>query len=237
MKSKIIISLLCIFTGLMIAVQFQTAQQPKERDTRDTWEIRQDLQKEQKTQQQLYEQLGNAQNTLDKYAQNTEQEQVALLKKSIDTLEEKAGIVEKTGKGVLIEITPIFYDDAEQVQVYPIVTPELLNRLINELNSFGATDIAIENERIISTTPIRFVNGKTYVNNHALSSIPIEVMVLTKNPTRLLDYIQVSQSRDDFFIESLDLNAQIKSKLTLPAYEGRVTLDGVEIFESEETSE
>lgn len=220
----------------MAAIQFQSVKEPTERDTRDLWEVRAQLQVEQKKQQQLYEQIAQAEEIIEQYQEKTQEEQVNTLKESIKVLNKKAGLTEVTGSGVLIKISPLF-NDSEMGQEYPTLTPELLHRLINELNKYGATDIAIENERIINTSPIRYVNGETYVNNHAVPPVPIEIKVLSANPSRLLDYVQVSKSKDYFAIENLDLNASLKPKLVLPKYEGMINVDMLQVNEVEKTGE
>ena len=235
-RNKLLISLVCVLAGFMVAVQFKSTQEPVERDTRDLWEIRSQLQKEQKTQQKLYQQIAEAEMVIEQYQDNSEQQLIKTLSDSINELKEKAGLTEKSGKGVKIKISPIA-ENTGLVQVFPKITPELLHRLLNELFTYGATDVAIENERIISITPIRYVNGKTYVNNRALQSVPITVKVLANDATRLLDFIQVSQSKEDFAIENLDLTAEISNSITLPKYDSVINLDNVEVNETEETGE
>lgn len=220
----------------MIAIQFQSIQEPKERDTRDMWEIRMQLQAEQKAQQVLYQQLDELETTLQLYEDNAEQEQINTLMESVEALQMEAGLTDKTGRGITITINPI-YQESDGPQVYPSVTPELLNRLINELNNYGATDIAIGNERYIGITPIRYVNGETYVNNRALSEIPFEIKVLSNDSKRLLDYMEVSQSKDDFIIENMMFEINIEDKLTLPSYDGNIDLEIVELDETNEAGE
>ncbi|CQR47787.1 hypothetical protein BN1058_02117 [Paraliobacillus sp. PM-2] len=234
LKSKIIVSILCIFIGFMIAIQFQTTSSSKQRETRDLWEVRAQLQEEQQQQQLLYQQLDKLEVVLEEYQDQSEQEQVAALQNSIQELKKKAGLVEKTSDGVKITIDGIFID-SPYAQEYPTVSPELLNRLLNELNTYGAKDIAIENERIVTTSPIRYVNGETYVNNHALPDLPIEVYVLSDNPQRLMDYMEVSQSKDDFSIENMSMQFTLIEEMTLPAYQERINFDLVEV--NEETGE
>ncbi|GGM20640.1 UPF0749 protein YlxX [Paraliobacillus quinghaiensis] len=234
-KSKFAVSIICAFFGLMIAIQFQSVQKPKERDTRDMWEVRAQLQEEQKTQQKLYQQLKELEAVTKQYQENTERQQIETLQKSIDSLKEKAGLTRKTTSGVILTIKPIFRGSTEQE--YPSVTSELLNRLINELNTYGATDIAIENQRVISITSIRNVNGETYVNNLRLPDLPIEIKIMADDPNRLIDHMEVSQSKDDFAIENMLLDTSYQEEITLPAYQGNINLDIVEVNETQETGD
>ena len=45
------------------------------------------------------------------------------------------------------------------------ISPDLLIRLINEINRFKAKAIEVDGKRIIYSSPIRDVNGNTTVNN------------------------------------------------------------------------
>lgn len=233
-KSKIIISIICIFIGFTIALQFNTASEANQRETKDMWEVRAQIQDEQKQQQQLYQQISDLEQTLQEYQQKSEQEQISSLKKSIKQLKIQAGLAERTSKGIELTIEPVFVDSPTGSE-YPMISPELLNQLVNELNTYGAKDIAIEKERIVSTSPIRYVNGETYVNNHALPDLPITISILTDSPQRLIDYMEVSDFRDNIAIENMSLTMSKKAEMTLPAYQGNIDFDSVKV--NEETGE
>ncbi|MFB1049658.1 DUF881 domain-containing protein [Paraliobacillus sp. JSM ZJ581] len=230
LKSKIIVSILTMFVGFMLAIQFQTTNSSDQRETRDMWQVRAQLQEEQQEQQSLNEKLDKLESVFKEYEKQSEQEQMDALKKSIKELKKKAGLLERTDRGVKITIDGIFIE-SPHAQEYPTISPELLNRLINELNAYGAKDIAIENERIVNTSPIRYVNGKTYVNNHALPDLPINIFVLSDKPQRLIDYMEVSQSQDEFSIEDMSMAFTLKEEITLPAYQETINFDSVEVNE------
>lgn len=202
----------------MIAIQFQSTQTPEKRDTRDLWEVRTELQKQQKVQQQLYSKIAELDEMIAKYEGQTQKAKVETLKQSIQELKQKAGLTDVTGEGIVITVTPIF-QNIDKEQSYPTVSPELLQRLINELNTYGASEIAVSSERITNVSPIRDVNGHTYVNNHPVPPLPFQIKVLAEDASRLLDYMQVSQSKDDFAIENLELEIEKRKELTLPEYE------------------
>lgn len=229
---KVLFSIIFACIGFMVAIQFQSTQNPEQRDTRDLWEVRTEIQNQQKIQQQLYNKLAELDEMLTQYEGQTKQVKVETLKESIEELKMKAGLKEVTGEGVIIKVTPIFQNIDEE-QSYPSVSPELLHRLMNELNTYGASDIAIANERITNVTPIRDVNGHTYVNNHPLPPLPVTIKVLAADAKRLLDYMQVSQSKDDFAIENLELKLSQKDRLTLPAYGNVPTLEYLEVDNNE----
>ncbi|MYL33052.1 DUF881 domain-containing protein [Pontibacillus yanchengensis] len=236
LRSKIIFSFIFALVGFMIAIQFQSNQKPEERDTRDLWEIRTELQEQQKIQQQLYSRITELDEMIQQYEGQSQSEKVATLKQSIVELRKKAGLTEVEGNGINIKVKPIF-QDLDSSQSYPTISPALLQRLINELNTYGATDIAIGNERITNISPIRDVNGYTYINNHPIPPLPVDIKVLTQSPKRLLDYMQVSQSKDEFAIENLELSITVEENMTLPKYEQMPRLNHLKVDENTETGE
>lgn len=235
LRYKILFSIIFASVGFMIAIQFQSTQNTEQRDTRDLWEVRKELQNQQKIQQQLYNKITELDEMVAQYEGKTQAAKVETLKESIQVLKREAGLTETSGEGIVIKVTPIFQNIGSE-QSYPSVSPGLLHRLINELNTYGATDIAISSERITNVSPIRDVNGHTYVNNHPIPPLPITIKVLSENASRLMDYMKVSQSKDDFAIENLELEMSKREELTLPAYEQVPKLKYLEV-EKRETGE
>ncbi|WP_099157998.1 DUF881 domain-containing protein [Virgibacillus ndiopensis] len=237
-KFKLVVLLVFLLAGFMIAVQFQSIQKPKERDTRDTWELRADIQEQQKTQQQLYAKIQQAEQTIHQYENDSVTQTTATLKKSVQALKEEAGLTEKKGNGVVFKVKPLFHEEMDDtdVQVFPTLKPELLSRFINELNKYGATEISIANERVISITPIRNVNGTIYVNNHPLPPIPFEIKVLSENPEKLLSYMEYSSIRDYFAIENINLLGKTKNEIVLPKYDQEIHFKSIHLQEAEDVN-
>ncbi|KHE72294.1 DUF881 domain-containing protein [Halobacillus sp. BBL2006] len=228
-QSKWMVSIICMFIGFMVAVQFHTTtSQTEVRDTRDEWEVREALKVQQEKQQELLTKLASVDETIESYEKKSSKEQVDTLKESIETLEEKVGLTEVKGDGVEITISPIFLENFSGEQIYPSISPQLLSRLLNELNTFGADEISIGNERLTSLSPIRNVNGSTYVNNRPLPPLPVRIQVLADNPGKLRDYINTSQSIDMFGIENLELAAKLKKNMTLPKFDDPLHLEKLE---------
>ncbi|GAA0495037.1 hypothetical protein GCM10008986_22140 [Salinibacillus aidingensis] len=233
MKRKVLIALTALVVGLLGAILFQSNQAHQERDSRDTWEIRTEIREKQEIQESLLQQIREAEQRLDEYQHQNNQEQVELLKESVETLRKRAGLTEVQGEGIKITIEPIMAD-SDRVQKYPEIPPELLQRLFNELNTYGAKDIAIENERIIQTSPIRDVNGQTYVNNRPIPAVPVEIFVLAEDARELIEYMEVSKVNDYFAVENLGINYQLDFHITLPAYQQRIDFEYIRSAETEE---
>ncbi|SFL99930.1 Uncharacterized conserved protein YlxW, UPF0749 family [Gracilibacillus orientalis] len=234
-KQHFTIGLVCLLIGFMIAILFNTNYQTTERDTRDTWEIRTALLEEQKVQQNLYTEIAEAENTLREYREQTEHQQIESLQNSIQQLREQAGLTEKQGQGLIIKLEPMFLDD--DYQEYPEINAELLQLFINELSAAGATEMAIENQRITNITPIRDVNGNIYVNNTSIGDLPTEIYVLTNNSEEIVNHIEVSEIGDYFALENVTMSISKQSDIVLPEYDDLIDLQDVDIVDVPEEGE
>lgn len=231
-KNTVIMSIICLMIGFMVAILFNTNKIPDQRDTRDRWEIRTALLEEQENQKSLYEEIEKEKEILQQYHNQSEHQQIHSLKESIAQLREEAGLTEEKGTGVLLSLEPLF--KGNEFQLYPTVTAELLQFLVNELNGFGANDMAIDSQRIIATTPIRDVNGKVYVNHTSIGSLPISISILTSDQDKLIKQLEVSEINDYFALENIRIRAEKNSDIRLPEYDGSVSFKDIDIVEAEE---
>lgn len=197
-------TLIAIIIGGMLAVQIRSTKDPVVRDTRDIWELRQDLKRELQLQQQLLSEIRRSDDQLAAYEQARSTDQEAALKKTLAELKEEAGQTAVQGPGLILTIEP-FYPESYVGPVVRTVSPELLHRLINELNEYGAKEIAVANTRLTNTTAIRDVNGLTKVGNVKIASFPLEVKIIADDVAALHHHLKVSPLFDDFVIENLQL--------------------------------
>lgn len=205
----------------MLAVQFQSTKEPVIRDTRDIRELRKELRTEQERHQQLQIEIGKKLQLISEYEYSmTEQKENVekVMERQIAELKEEAGLTEKTGEGIIVTIEPIGNNQLHGQQRRAI-PPELLRYLVNELNTYNAKDIAIGNQRLVSTSAFRDVGGVTQVNGHRLTPMPLEIKVLAHNATKLYNEMVVSESIEYFEIENFQLTLQVVDSITLPAYD------------------
>ncbi|MGO4887869.1 DUF881 domain-containing protein [Anaerobacillus sp. MEB173] len=210
---RVVFAIITTVIGFMLAIQFQTTNEPIVRDTRDILELRKDLTAEKERQQELNNEIKKYETLLSQYEDSLVE---SVMEEAIDELKNEVGLTEATGPGIIIEVTPIFNDGTQH---YYTVPPELLRRLINELNIHGAKEIAIGNQRIVTTSAIRDVNGVTHINARRIPPFPLKILVLTDDPERLHNEMIVSQSLEYFAIENLSLSITPVNEITLPAYE------------------
>lgn len=219
MRSKVTLTIITAILGFMMAIQFQTIKEPVVRDTRDIWEIREDIEHEQQLITELYKEIRIKEETLKKYEEAPYYSKYEGITEQLDELKKKIGLTELNGPGIIIKISPSF-NQSLIGQPYKTVPPDLLIRLINELYRYKALAVSVDDERIIVTSPIRDVNGKTYINNTPLRPLPIEIKVVAEDAEKLHNQMQVSQIVDEFFaLENLELTFTLQQEVTLPAYD------------------
>ena len=217
-NKKIGFLIVSVIIGFMLAVQLRLVKEPEVRDTRDTWELKVDLSNEQKLQVQLMKEITSLEQQLARYESELQGSKEQALLHTLEALKEEAGLTEVTGQGILLTIVPLASEMIEREGVQQI-SPELLKRLINELNMFDAEQIAINDQRVINSTVVREINGITKVDGVSLNTFPIEIKVIAPDAEKIRDRLKVSQSMEEFFIEDLSLEiSNTMPSITIPPY-------------------
>jgi uncharacterized protein YlxW (UPF0749 family) len=227
-KLKISFSIIAAVVGFMIAIQFQTVKKPIERDTRDIWQLREALLKEKELQSKLLMEVRSIDDKLAAYESTRTQSKEQALRDSFQELKVEAGLTKVSGPGITLVIEPVIEDLQLGSPKAKTVSPDLLQRLLNELNMYDARYTAIDGQRIINTSVIRDINNVTKVDGHTIKDLPIEVKVVTNDISsaeKLYNRMKVSKARDEFFTESLRLNISAPDhNITIPAYDNPIRI-------------
>jgi uncharacterized protein YlxW (UPF0749 family) len=227
---RLSLTIVAMFFGFLLVVQFQTIKHPKLKDARTIFQLQTDLAKAQKQHIQLNSELSQSEQLLNKYQSSQKKDLVQTMKETLSQQKNMAGLTPKEGPGDLIVIKPLvggndpFSNDG-------IITADLMRSLINDLNEYGATDIAVGGERIINITPIRMVHNNLLINDQKMPEVPYAVDVLTSDPTKLKTLLDVSPVLDDFARAGLTLNVSIKKSIRLPAYQSPISFHYVKPVE------
>lgn len=233
-KKKVTISFTIVTAviGFMIAIQFQTVKKPVERDTRDIWQLRASLLKEKELQSELIMEIRSTEQKLAAYESKRKQSKEQALRETLEELKREAGLTEITGPGLSLMIEPVVEDIKLGEPQARIVSPELLQRLLNELNMYEAEYVAIDGKRIINTSVIRDINRETKIDGHTIKRLPVEVKVVVNDQNtaeKLYNRMKVSKARDEFFIESLRLTiSKPIPDITVPAYDNPIRIQNIE---------
>lgn len=237
-KKNLSFTLIAAVVGFMVAIQFQTVKKPVERDTRDIWQLRDALLKEKELQSNLLKEIRSNEEKLSAYESKQKQSKEETLRKTLEELKVEAGSTKVTGPGIILKIEPVEEEIQLGVPVTKVISPDLLKRLVNELNMYEAKYVSIDGQRIINTTVIRDINSETKIDGHSIKSLPIEVRVVVDNmktAEELYNRMQVSKSTEEFFIENLRLTASTPSQnITVPAYDNPIQIHYLEPIKANE---
>lgn len=229
------ITLISFVIGFMLAVQYNTVQNPTERDTRDIWEIRQELASEQKRHSELLSMISTSSEVVRKYedAEFTNPEQI--IQETVEQLERQVGILPVSGPGLSLMIEPSFELMQFGYEVQPI-SPQLLIRLLNDLYRHGAQAVEIDSQRVTMHSAIRDINGKTTINSMPINDTNLEINMITANyeaAEKLSNTLLASTYRDEFFIDNLQLtihpaqqHIRVNATVDLPYYEYLIETKG-----------
>jgi len=227
-KINVSFTLIAVLVGFMIAIQFQTVKKPVERDTRDIWQLRDAILKEKELQSNLLSEIRSNEEKLAAYESKRKQSKEQALSDTLKELKLEAGLSEITVPGIKLKIEPVIEEIKIGTPVNRVIPPELLTRLLNELNMYEAKYVAIDGKRIINTTVIRDINMETKIDGHTIERLPIEVVVgVDDNSTaeKLYNRMKVSKATEEFFIENLRLSiSKPIPNLTVPAYDDSIRI-------------
>lgn len=199
------ITIVLFIIGIMMAVLYNTVQQPVERDTRDVWEIREELSQEKKRHSELLKEIRTLNEVMKRYESIAESSPEVAIKETIARLEESVGLTPYQGPGIQLILKPSPEAIALGTTLHP-VPPALLMQLVNTLYEFKATTIAIDNQRLIQASAIRDINGKTTVNGKPLAMPPLSVQVGTLNiedAKKLKAQLEASSIIDSFYLDDV----------------------------------
>jgi uncharacterized protein YlxW (UPF0749 family) len=237
-KKNLSFTLVATVVGFMIAIQFQTVKKPVERDTRDIWQLRDALLKEKEVQSNLLTEIRSNEEKLSAYESKRKQSKEETLRSTLEELKIEAGSTNVTGPGIILKIAPVEEEIQLGVPITKGISPDLLKRLLNELNMYEAKYVSVDGQRIINTTVIRDINSETKIDGHSIKSLPVEVRVVVDNMNtaeKLYNRMQVSKSTEEFFIENLRLTALPPNpNITVPAYENPIRIRYMEPFKVNE---
>lgn len=206
-KKNISFIVISAVVGFMIAIQFQTVKKPVERDTRDIWQLREALLKEKELQSSLLTEIRSIEEKLLAYESERKQSKEQALRDTLDELKVEAGMTMAEGPGITLSVEPMIEEFQLGSQIKKVVSPELLKRLLNELNMYDAKYISIDGQRIINTTVIRDINNETKIDGHSLKNLPIEIKVAADNSAaaeKLYNRMKASKATEEFLLKTFD---------------------------------
>lgn len=223
---------ICFLFGVMLAIQINSLKKEETVESQDTWELRQKLTEAMKTESNILKEIQEVDERLAQYETEKAQSGRSILQDTLNDLRLEAGLEELEGPGIIITVSKAdeFINAGDS---NPYISPSVLRKLMNELNRYGAKAISIADQRIITYSTIRYIEGETKVDGFPLKDFPMQIKVVTEDEEsaeKLYNYMQVSTISDDFFIDRFNISiSEPKQNITIPAYNGDFHIKSMEI--------
>ena len=221
-------TVILLILGFMLAVQYNTVKDPEIRDTRDIWTIRQELAKEMEIHSELLSEVTSLEETIGKYENMVNQSPEIALMETVNELKKDIGLEKFNGPGLELTIEPSLESMAVGEKVEEI-SPDLLIRLLNEINRFKAKAIEVDGKRVTYASAIRDVNGRTTVNNLAVKRAPFTIKIGTstyEDARKMYNQLEASSLADDLYIDNLRMIVgQPMEEVVITAYDQQVSAE------------
>lgn len=231
-KTTLHITIISMIIGFMLAVQYNTVQNPEKIESTDVWEIRQRVADEMKLHSEILAEIRSAQEVVRQYEEDASTNAEAILTETVGQLKQSVGLHGVTGPGVVLHIEP-----AEELLEFGYelkeIPPSLLIRLVNDIYRYNGKYIEIADQRLTPFSAIRDINGQTTVNSVPINRVYIDIRIVTEteeHATKLYNHLLASSFMDEFYIDNMNLTVELP---TSP-----VTIAGVDhLIDSEHLTE
>ncbi len=219
------IILVAVALGLLMAFQFRTN---SSLDKGVPYDRLQELTIERKQLERDIEQLNEEAADLTaklEEAGRGYEEAVSALQKELFKVRLYAGLVPVCGPGIEVILdNPPAGSAAKGPSVLYYVKDEDLLKVVNELRGAGAEAIAVNGQRILSTSEIRQAGGHINVNTVRLS--PPYTVAAVGNPSRLKSSLEIKGGLVEYLSDvGIVVKVLEKDETVIPAYSGPLRFD------------
>lgn len=182
-KLQLSLALVCIVLGIMVTLQYRTVNQGigPVSDYRAR-ELASQLKKVREERDKLIVLKNQYEDKIREYENSASEGSITakMLKQELDNARILAGLEAVQGPGITVVVDDLKF--AEETQ-YALITYSMLLEIVNELNAAGAEAIAINGQRVVSTTEIRQTGG-IHININMVSyAPPFEIKVIGEPKT------------------------------------------------------
>jgi len=229
LQHSLVLLVPAILFGLLVTLQWRTQAERSELSVRYNAPLIDAAKALQKEQDDLKTQLAQLRARLDEIQRNASSQSGAAkeLQTRLDELKASAGLTPQTGDGIIVQL-----DDARNVSVSSrdvdksICHATDLTDIINTAWKGGAQSMAVNDERIVSSSSVYCV-GSTIMVNGTLMSPPFSIAAIGPqnamlaafdDPTQLQD---IKQRRD---VQGLGFRVTRAGAVHVPAYSGALNV-------------
>lgn len=225
-SDKIAIMLVCMILGLMLAAQFKNVQnvggnvslQRAQELTSQIQRLNQDIVSQENLIQELEDRLMEYESAAQDAGKLND-----TMYRDLERARNLAGLTDLEGAGVIVTVNLISFQEYGESGIIRHVYHEDLLMLVNELNAAGAEALAINDERIISTTEIRDAGDYIVINTNRYSA-PFEIKALG-NPDTLEASLMLLGGVADTLGEELEIKIRKENSIQIPKYNSLLQFD------------
>jgi uncharacterized protein YlxW (UPF0749 family) len=181
--------------------------------------------------------IADLQANLFKYqkAATDETQKLQLLSADLQKANVLAGMVAVSGPGVVVTLRdaknpPPKPSDMSQEAYIELSRPYIIHdqdiqMVINELRAAGAEAIAVNDQRVVATTPVRCVGPSVLVNNVPTNGSPVRIQAIGDPDTMVSSLTMTNGVSDQYKLTDPSMfSIDKEKKMTLPACAGATPL-------------
>jgi len=219
----LVLIMVSIAVGIMFALQFRMVQDIRENEAfRRTQVLSGQVLQMKKERDVLQAEVARMRDRLDKLSTGPLSSQ---LKEEMARAKILAGVTELTGSGVkvILKDSSISLVPGENPNLYLVHDEDIL-KVVNELKASGAEGIAVNNQRLISSTGIKCSGPTVRINGKVLA--PPFIITAVGNPDILESAIKMKGGVAET-LQFFGIQVQVKKleQVKLPAYPGVISYD------------
>lgn len=233
---QIAITLICILLGFAISIQLKSVRinRSQSSDNLRAQELQTQLNNEKDKNTSLLADLEDAKKQLSEFRKNSEDSGAisSIVGEQLINAEKLAGLVALTGPGVTVTLSDAKTQTSAINNENLIIHDSDIRTVVNELLASGAEAVAINDERIVSTSAIRCVGPTVIINNARLSS-PFVITAIGDAKTLEAGLIVKGGVVDALTPWGINITITKHNKVDIPAYTGVSTFKFAEISEKD----
>lgn len=218
-----IITVISIIIGFMLTLQFRSNQPIFATEKQDTFQLRQNLQKEMERHQKLLNDISKYEQLLMEYETSmNEGGGLSIIQEELNRIKKENGFADMTGPGIVVTIedNPVI---SEQENLQSPVIDQDLTDLTSLLFANGAKAISINGNRLVVNSSIRIVGEGIQVDTKPIE-MPYVIHVIG-DPQSLEAALRLPgsdrESMEDWFhFLNKKFTIQKSENIVVPAYRG-----------------
>lgn len=231
---QVAIAILLLVLGILMSMQIKSVRQSNELKNLEkarAIELAEQINKLREENISLRQQIYDYEKKIKEYQDSASSisKTTELLKEELDKVKILAGLTDVEGPGIIITL------DDSKIPAQPNVDPNsfLLHdsdilQVINELRAAGAEAIAINDQRVVSTTEIRCAGPTISINNTRYSA-PYIIKAIG-DPKILKNSLEMRGGIIDLLKEfSIEVKIEEASKVVIPRYTGSLKFNFAKI--------